>query len=458
MFTFDRFFFSFRMQLILISLLAPTAFTSTLLAATTDSRSNRAPQHDCSVALPMDGDPWVDDHLGPNEHRLFAIDLDHQGLLNAEANRLGPGDALPSLEVLDDQCRPLRGAFAMHRAQRSAIIGHPATYFLRVSAPPRSRPTNFRLQVAFAPLKGLTTAHALPEALEEPMDEWEELVGTNNGLLANGGGALPEELEEPMDEWEELVGTNNSLLANGGGPLPEELEEPMDEWEELVGTNNSLLANDGGPLPEELEEPMDEWEELVGTNNSLLANGGGPLPEELEEPMDEWEELVGGDNLPLLAAFSDWRRDQSRQSTHSSAGRWQTLLETSLCPRTHHDDHSDTLGCASPILLGGSLRSELEPLTVDDRDTYTFVVARRARVILQSGGDLDLRAVLIDASGQRLVLGDSKGGFEPGDFHLDLTLQQGRYYLRVDSASQQVGPYVLDSAVVPEGWQMASDY
>ena len=368
MYNIARFFNSVRLPLIILSVLAQGASTTHLQASPSNRALHPVSYLDCSAALPLHEGPWTDDRLGPNEHRFFSIDLDQPGLLNAEANGLESRDALPTLEILDAQCRPLGGAFAMHRAHRSAIITDAETYYLRVGAPPRARHTNFRLQVAFAPLQTLTDAHALPEDLEEPMDEWEELVGTQDSLMA----------------------------------------------------------------------------------------GGGTLPEDLEEPMDEWEELVGGDNLAALAAFSDWRRAQSPELAHSNAGRWQHLLETALCPRAAHDDHSETLSCASPILLGGSLRAELESDVMADRDSYTFVVERRARVIVRAAGELELRASLIDGNGRSRVRAEDNVLTHDGDFHLDLTLEPGRYYLRVESHNGQQGPYWLQSAITPEAWQLAA--
>ena len=103
------------------------------------------------------------------------------------------------------------------------------------------------------------------------------------------------------------------------------------------------------------------------------------------------------------------------------------------------DDHGDTPQSATRVSLPSTTAGAIDP--GDDTDYFRFVVSARGTVVMESSGDLDTVGTLFDAGGDRVEV-DDDGGQET-NFRIERTLDEGTYYVSVQSYWESPGSYTF---------------
>ena len=201
-----------------------------------------------------------------------------------------------------------------------------------------------------------------------------------------------------------------------------------------------VFAASGAPPAEgPAAKAIDEWE---SDPISVLAPG---VPcrshDELDKAIDEWE----SDPISVLAPGVPCEK---RKGLDKAIDEWESdpisLVDSGpglqpLCGGEEGDEPGDSIACALEIDPGAGMPAEIGP---GDLDVRWFELTTRETVVLESSGEIDTYAQLLDGRGLRLAADDDSG---PGaNFRIVATLGPGRYYLRVESLGPFGGPYRLE--------------
>ena len=108
-----------------------------------------------------------------------------------------------------------------------------------------------------------------------------------------------------------------------------------------------------------------------------------------------------------------------------------------LQKRGENNDHGNSFSTATPVALSSSTSGEIDP--GDDADYFRFEVSCRIPVVLESTGSLNTGGILFDARGNRI---DGDGASSP-NFRIERTLDEGTYYIQVQSFGVETGSYTL---------------
>jgi hypothetical protein len=114
---------------------------------------------------------------------------------------------------------------------------------------------------------------------------------------------------------------------------------------------------------------------------------------------------------------------------------------TDVCHLGDVDDHGNSLLCATPIEVGGSLPTsgEIGPASTADHDVFTFEQEAAATVTVTSTGG-DVSAGLYDSEGTLLDTGLT--------FHILVASATSRYYVQVSGDDEST--YEISVALDPE--------
>ena len=107
------------------------------------------------------------------------------------------------------------------------------------------------------------------------------------------------------------------------------------------------------------------------------------------------------------------------------------------------DDHGDTPSTATGVALPSTTSGRIDP--VNDRDYFRIEMPNSGTVVIESLGGSDTVGTLFDASGDRMAQDDDGG--EWLNFLIERTLDEGTYYVRVDSFWGTTGRYHLAARV-----------
>ena len=107
------------------------------------------------------------------------------------------------------------------------------------------------------------------------------------------------------------------------------------------------------------------------------------------------------------------------------------------------DDHGDTRSTATAVALPSTTSGRIDP--VNDRDYFRIEMTAHGTVVIESLGGSDTVGTLFDASGDRMAQDDDSG--EWLNFLIERTLDEGTYYVRVDSFWGTTGSYHLAARV-----------
>ena len=121
-----------------------------------------------------------------------------------------------------------------------------------------------------------------------------------------------------------------------------------------------------------------------------------------------------------------------------------------LCQAQELDDHSDRLLCASPIILGRSVRGTIDNSYGDDRDFFVFELLAARTVTIEASGGVEALGGLYDRHGQQLAAAVS--GVADAGFRMVKSLQSGLYFVRVEGAHRSQGDYSLAVSSVEHSW------
>ena len=128
--------------------------------------------------------------------------------------------------------------------------------------------------------------------------------------------------------------------------------------------------------------------------------------------------------------------DESEESCGTSVSLYP------ICGLRSADDHGDDFACASDIVLG----SETPGLvSATDADLFSFLLASRATVVVETSGEADTYLTLFDAGG-RSLMADDDGGAGRGS-RIEAELSPGRYFLSIEGVGDSEGSYVLIAAM-----------
>jgi hypothetical protein len=181
----------------------------------------------------------------------------------------------------------------------------------------------------------------------------------------------------------------------------------------------------------------------VSTKNGVLGKSvpGAKGDEPIELVLDPGGNYV---YTPLTMRFSIATAPNfdDRGSKTSPLGTSYTVryAPVAVCPVVEHDDHGDTLACATELSMGGRLGAEIAGDLEEDRDTFAFTLKQRTTVKLAASGEIAAEGVLLDAAGLPI----SRVTSERGDgFRIETSLEPGRYYLRVGAQTGEQGAYEL---------------
>ncbi len=108
------------------------------------------------------------------------------------------------------------------------------------------------------------------------------------------------------------------------------------------------------------------------------------------------------------------------------------------------DDHGNTLGDATPIILGTTVTGVIDP--GGDVDVFRFEVAAASADVwaYTRGGIADTIGGLYDATGRQIAAGDDSDFSEnPLHFYIAAHLGPGTYYVAVSGYQDSTGPYSL---------------
>ena len=105
-------------------------------------------------------------------------------------------------------------------------------------------------------------------------------------------------------------------------------------------------------------------------------------------------------------------------------------------------DHGDTAATATSLTLGTDMEGVIDPGT--DVDYFTFSLSRETGILIYTRGDLDTVGELQNSSGT-VIDSDDDGPFnlDPWNFLITRTLAAGTYRIKVSSAKEATGSYVL---------------
>ena len=105
------------------------------------------------------------------------------------------------------------------------------------------------------------------------------------------------------------------------------------------------------------------------------------------------------------------------------------------------DDHGNTAGTATPLILGGSQSAAIE--FEGDADYFRLEVTEAAEASLYTTGDLDTEGELYDEYGSLLAANDDAG--EGYNFRIVHDLAPGVYFLAVTGWRNDTGSYVVQA-------------
>lgn len=146
---------------------------------------------------------------------------------------------------------------------------------------------------------------------------------------------------------------------------------------------------------------------------------------------------VGRDAFVNKSDEEDTDIDEELSEILSSKSR----MRPAWCHRIADDDHGDLRICATSAIPGELIRGELNNLWRDDYDYVTFTLSSVQAVRIESTGSVDTIGSLYSQSGHRLAAVDHGG--EGDNFRMDKILGPGRYFIRVEGAHGEEGPYLL---------------
>ena len=109
------------------------------------------------------------------------------------------------------------------------------------------------------------------------------------------------------------------------------------------------------------------------------------------------------------------------------------------------DTGDDTRAGANVLAVGGTADGTLE--NAGDVDYWRIEVLSRGRLTVETTGDTDTWGRLEDVSGNELARDDDSGSGT--NFRMEVDLEAGTYYVRVEGVSGAVGPYRLSATHKP---------
>ena len=111
------------------------------------------------------------------------------------------------------------------------------------------------------------------------------------------------------------------------------------------------------------------------------------------------------------------------------------------------DDHSNTRSGATELSLGSSLAGQIE--TGSDVDYFSVHVGESGTLTVYTTGSLDTKGTLENSSGARLASNDD--GDSDTNFHIEVAVSAGTYYIKVESYRSLTGSYTIHANETPEG-------
>ena len=158
--------------------------------------------------------------------------------------------------------------------------------------------------------------------------------------------------------------------------------------------------------------------------------------------------------LPNLQDFFMWRKLDAGTYYVRVVGFESARGPYVLRLRTFTD--STSRSNATELKLGGSASATID--SDDDVDYFKLELSEAADVVIRSSGFPDTTGELLDSGGQRIAFNDD--GYLPGgirNFLIRRDLSRGVYYVRVEAAVDDDGPYTVHAVAAAEPGSTTTD-